>query len=129
MLASDAVAARMRKEVSLEDLEDRDCRAVAGGVFALLDSGVTEGISSRLHFEEGRLNGLAASWMVDGEFGRDEEAALQEAQDCLDRIRRRRIDRESRLLQEKIADAEKAGNKDMLYKLLRIKQELRLQAD
>jgi hypothetical protein len=38
------------------------------------------------------------------------------------------VDRESRLLQEKIAEAERTGNKEVIHKLLKIKQELRLQA-
>lgn len=127
MLASDSVAARMKEEVSLEDLEDEDCRAIANKIFSLISEGVTEGIGERLRFDEERLNRLVASWLVDRERLPGEEAALQEARDCLFRIGCRRIDRESRLLQDKIAQAEKTGNREVLNKLLRIKHDLRAQ--
>lgn len=126
MLASDTVAARMKEEVPLEDLEDEDCRAIANRIFSLINEGVMEGIGERLRFDEERLNRLVASWLVDPERLPGEETALQEARDCLDRIRCRRIDRESSLLQEKIAQAEKAGNREVLNKLLRIKHDLRV---
>lgn len=127
MLANEDVAAEMKKEVSLEDLEDEGCRAVAGRIFALLDEGVTEGIVERLHFDDERLNRLVASWFVDAGSLADKETVSREAKDCLARIRLRRVERESRLLQEKIAEAERTGNRDVLHELLRIKQGLRLQ--
>jgi hypothetical protein len=128
MLASEEVAARMKKEVSLADLEDDDCRAVAARIFALLDEGITKEVGARLHFDEDRLNRLVASWLVDYANSPEEGVVLQEAKDCLARIHRRRIDRESQLLQEKISAAEKAGERDVLTKLLKIKQGLRLPA-
>jgi len=128
MLSSEAVAAQMREEVSLEDLEDDDCRAVAARILALLDEGVTEGFGGRLHFEEERLNRLVASWLADSLSAEDEAIAIKEGRDCLARLEKRRVDRESGLLQEKIAEAERTGNKEVIHKLLKIKQELRLQA-
>jgi len=128
MLNSEAVAAQMKKEVSLEDLEDDDCRAVAARIFSLLDEGVTGSIGDRLHFEEDHLNRLVASWLADSRSSGDEMTALREAGDCLARLEKRRVDRESRLLQQKIAEAERTGDKDVIHKLLRIKQDLRLQA-
>jgi DNA primase len=129
MLASEEVAARMKKEVSLADLEDDDCRAVAARIFSLLDEGAAKEIGARLQFAEDRLNRLVASWLVDGAHTPEEGVVLQEAKDCLTRIRRRRIDRESRILQDKISAAEKAGERDVLTKLLKIKQGLRLPAE
>jgi DNA primase len=128
MLSGKAVAAQMREEVSLEDLEDDDCRAVAARVFTLLDNGVDGEFGDRLHFEEERLNRLVASWLAGSPEGDDEEVALREGKDCLARLEKRRVDRESRLLQQKIEEAERTGNKEVIHKLLRIKQELRLQA-
>ena len=98
-------------------------------VFSLLDEGVTEKLAMRLHFDDDRLNRLVASWLVDSSAEREEDVRFQEAKDCVARIRRRRIDRESRLLQEKIAAAEKAGEREVLTKLLKMKQGLRLQAE
>jgi DNA primase len=127
MLSSESVAARMKEEVSLEDLEDEDCRAVAGKIFSLIDDGRGKEIARGLRFDEERLNRFVAPWLVDEERFSDEETALREARDCLAKIRRRRIDHQSSQLQEKIVQAEKSGNKDMLHKLLRIKHELRVQ--
>lgn len=128
MLASASVAARMKKEVSLEDLEDENCRAVVRKIFSLLDEGVSSGIGERLRFDDEKLNRLVSSWLVEPAGPEEEKTALQEAQDCLARIRKRRTDRESRLIQEKIAHAEREGDKEVLHKLLRIKHDLRLQA-
>ncbi len=128
MLAGGSVAAMVRAEVAIEDIQDADCRAVAARIFSLLDEGVTEKIGERLQFEEERLNRLVASWLVGSHSIPDGQTAQREARDCLTRMKRRRLDRESRLLQEKIAEAERTGNRDVLHELLRIKQELRLQA-
>lgn len=129
MLRSTEAASRMRGTVDLAEFEDADCKAVAGKIFALIDEGVREGLGERLQFENDGLNRLVASWLIEeGDIG-DDGTALQEAQDCLARIRRRRVDQESRLLQEKIAAAEKAGDTEILQKLLRVKQGLRLQPD
>jgi hypothetical protein len=53
-----------------------------------------------------------------------EEEFRRVARDCLSRLTRRRVERESRLLQEKICRAEKAGEKETVNKLLAIKHDL-----
>ena len=55
LLAHPALAAELRGSIALEELENEDCRAVAGTAFALLDRGGTDGLAGRLQFEDERL--------------------------------------------------------------------------
>jgi DNA primase len=126
LLASPAVAAELRGELALEELESEDCRAVAGAVFALVDRGA-EGAAAAagLHFEEERLNRLVAEWLAGAAAVPDEGEARRAAGECLARVRARRLAGEGRALDEKIRAAEAAGDSGMVNTLLARKQGLR----
>jgi DNA primase len=118
LLAHPALAAELRGSVVLEEIENEDCRAVAGTAFALLDRGGADGLAGRLHFEDERLRRLVTAWAADPGPLAEEHEARRAAADCLTRIRRRRMERESRLIQEKIRSAEAAGEHETVKKLL-----------
>lgn len=125
ILASPAVAAEARGRMQLEDFESEDCRLIAGTAFALLDRGVEGGFAERLQFEDERLNRLVSGWMADAGPLAEEQEASRAAEECVARIRKRRIERECRLLQEKITQADAAGEQETVKKLLDMKQRLR----
>ena len=118
LLAHPALAAELRGRIALEELESEDCRAVAGTAFALLDRGGPDGLAGRLQFEDERLRRLVTAWAADPGPLAEEHEARRAAADCLVRIRRRRVERESRLIQEKIRSAEAAGEHETVKKLL-----------
>ena len=118
LLAHPALAAELRGSVALEEIENEDCRAVAGTAFALLDRGGADGLAGRLQFEDERLRRLVTAWAADPGPLAEEHEARRAAAECLTRIRRRRMERESRLIQEKIRSAEAAGEHETVKKLL-----------
>ncbi len=124
MLACGPVAAEVRAQLPLEDFESDLCRKVAGSIFAFLDRGVKEDFGERLQFDDESMNRLVASWLIASGPLLTEEEFRRVARDCLSRLTRRRVERESRLLQEKICRAEKAGEKETVNKLLAIKHDL-----
>jgi len=124
LLAHPALAAELRGNLALEELESEDCRAVAGTAFALLDRGGPDGLAGRLQFEDERLRRLVTSWAADPGPLAEEKEARRAAGECLTRIRRRRMERESRVIQEKIRSAEAAGEHETVKKLLAIKHGL-----
>jgi len=124
LLAHPALAAELRGSIALEEIENEDCRAVAGTAFALLDRGGTDGLAGRLQFEDERLRRLVTAWAADPGPLAEEHEARRAAGECLTRIRRRRMERESRLIQEKIRSAEAAGEHETVKKLLAIKHGL-----
>ncbi len=125
LLAHAALAAELRGSVALEELENEDCRAVAGAAFALLDRGGTDGLAGRLQFEDERLRRLVTAWAADPGPLAEEHEARRAAAECLTRIHKRRQDRESLLVQEKLCSAEAAGDHEAVKKLLAIKHGLR----
>jgi DNA primase len=124
LLAHPALAAELRGSVALEEIENEDCRAVAGTAFALLDRGGADGLAGRLQFEDERLRRMVTAWAADPGPLAEEHEARRAAAECLNRIRRRRMERESRLIQEKIRSAEAAGEHETVKKLLAIKHGL-----
>jgi DNA primase len=124
LIAHPALAAELRGSVALEEIENEDCRAVAGTAFALLDRGGADGLAGRLQFEDERLRRLVTAWAADPGPLAEEHEARRAAGECLTRIRRRRMERESRLIQEKIRSAEAAGEHETVKKLLAIKHGL-----
>jgi len=124
LLAHPALAAELRGSVVLEEIENEDCRAVAGTAFALLDRCGADGLAGRLQFEDERLRRLVTAWAADPGPLAEEHEARRAAAECLTRIRRRRMERESRLVQEKIRSAEAAGEHETVKKLLAIKHGL-----
>ena len=92
--------------------------------FALLDRGGADGLAGRLQFEDERLRRLVTAWAADPGPLAEEHEARRAAAECLARIRRRRMERESRLIQEKIRSAEAAGEHETVKKLLAIKHGL-----
>lgn len=124
LLAHPALAAELRGSVALEEIENEDCRAVAGMAFALLDRGGTDALAGRLQFEDERLTRMVTAWAADPGSLAEEHEARRAARECLTRIRRRRMERESRMIQEKIRSAEAAGEHETVKKLLAIKHGL-----
>ncbi|MHB8836244.1 MAG: DNA primase [Candidatus Methylomirabilia bacterium] len=124
LLAHPGLAAELRGSVALEEIENPDCRAVAGMAFALLDRGGPDGLAGRLQFEDERLRRMVTAWAADPGSLAEEHEARRAAAECLTRIRRRRMERESRLIQEKIRSAEAAGEHETVKKLLAIKHGL-----
>jgi DNA primase len=124
LLAHPSLAAEFRGSIALEELESEDCRAVAGTAFALIDRGGADGLAGRLEFEDERLKRLVTAWAADPGPLAEECEARRTAVDCLARIRRRRLERESRLVQEKIRCAEADGEHETVKKLLAIKHGL-----
>jgi DNA primase len=125
LLAHPALAAELRGSVALEEIENGDCRAVAGMAFALLDRGGTDNLAGRLQFEDERLRRLVTAWAADPGSLAEEHEARRAVRECLTRIRRRRMERESQLVQEKLCSAEAAGDHETVKKLLAIKHGLR----
>ena len=128
LLAHPALAAEFRGSVSLEEIENEDCRAVAGTAFALIERGGADGLAGRLQFEDERLQRLVTGWAADPGPLAEEREARRAAGECLARIRRRRLERESRLIQEKIRSAEADGEHETVKKLLAIKHGLHARA-
>jgi DNA primase len=124
LLAHPALAAELRGGIALEEIENEDCRAVAGTAFALLDRGGADNLAGRLQFEDERLRRMVTAWAADPGPLAEEHEARRAAGECLTRIRRRRVERESRLIQEKIRTAEAAGEHETVKKLLAIKHGL-----
>ncbi len=124
LLAHPVLAAELRGSIALEEFESEDCRAVAGTAFALLDRGGSDGLAARLQFEDERLTRLVTAWAADPGPLAEEHEARRAAGECLARIRRRRMERESRAIQEKIRSAEQAGEHETVKKLLAIKHGL-----
>jgi len=124
LLAHPALAAELRGSFALEELENEDCRAVAGTAFALLDRGGADGLAGRLQFEDERLRRMVTAWAADPGPLAEEPEARRAVGECLARIRRRRMERESRLIQEKIRSAEAAGEHETVKELLAIKHGL-----
>ena len=125
LLAHPALAAELRGLVALEEFESEDCRAVAGTAFALLDRGGPDGLAGRLQFEDDRLRRLVTGWAADPGPLAEEPEARRAATECLARMRRRRTERASRLVQEQIRSAEAAGEHEKVKELLAIKHGLR----
>ena len=125
LLAHPALAAELRAGIALEEFENEDCRAVAGTAFALLDRGGADGLAGRLQFEDERLRRMVTAWAADPGPLAEEHEARRAAGECLARIRRRRVERESRLIQERIRSAEAAGEHETVKELLAIKHGLR----
>jgi len=125
LLAHPALAAELRGSIALEEIENEDCRAVAGMAFAQLDRGGTDGLAGRLQFEDERLRRLVTAWAADPGPLAEEHEARRAASDCLARIRSRRMERASRLVQEKLRSAEAAGDHETVKKLLAEKHDLR----
>ena len=75
LLAHPALAAELRGSIALEEIENEDCRAVAGTAFALLDRGGADGLAGRLQFEDERLRRLVTAWAADpGPLAEEHEA-------------------------------------------------------
>jgi DNA primase len=128
LLAHPALAADLRGSMALEEIENEDCRAVAETAFALLDRGQADGIAAGVQSGDERLNRIVTAWAADPGALADEREARRAALDCLGRIRKRRLDRENRQLQEKIRSAEAAGEHETVKKLLAVKAGLRARA-
>jgi len=125
LLAHPSLAAELRGNLALEEIENEDCRAVAGLAFALLDRGGTDSLAGRLQFEDERLRRLVTAWAADPGSLAEEHEARRAARECLACIRKRRQDRESLLVQQKLCSAEAAGDHETVKKLLAIKHGLR----
>jgi DNA primase len=128
LLAHPALASELRGSIALEEIENGDCRAIAETAFALIDRGGADGLAGRLQFEDERLRRLVTAWAADPGPLAEEHEARRAAGECLARIRRRRLERESRLIQEKIRSAEADGEHETVKKLLVIKHGLHVRA-
>jgi DNA primase len=128
LLAHPALAADLRGRMALDEIENEDCRAVAGTAFALLDRGPADGIAGGVQSGDERLNRMVTAWAADPGPLADEREARRAALDCLGCIRKRRLDRENRQLQEKIRSAEAAGEHETVKELLAVKAGQRARA-
>lgn len=128
LIAHPAVAAELRQTLGLEELENDDCRTIAGTAFALLDRGAGDGFAGRLEFGDERLNRLVTGWLADPGLPAGAPEARQAAFDCLARLRERRRRRESAALQERIRAAQEAGEHETVRELLALKQSLCVRA-
>jgi hypothetical protein len=124
LLAHPALAAELQGGFALEEIENADCRAVAGMAVTLVERSGPDGLAGRMQFEDERLTRLATGWAAEPGPLAEEPEARRAVAECLARIRRRRMERESRLLQERIRSAQDAGEHETVTELLRIKQSL-----
>jgi len=125
LLAHPALAGELCGGIDLDEIENEDCRAIVGKVVALLDRGGADGLAGRLQFDDERQTRMATAWLADpGPFA-EEADARRAARECLARIRGRRQDRESKLVQEQLCSPEAAVNPERVKQLLVIKQGLR----
>ncbi len=124
LLAHPSVAAEVRGDLALEEIESEECRSIIGEVLKIIDQGTAADLAGRLRFEDERLNRLVIKWMTDPGPLAEEPDARRAARECTQRIRERRVKREKREVQEKIRSAQEAGQRETVTELLRIMQSL-----
>ncbi len=125
LLAHPALASELRGSIDLQEIENEDCRAIVAQIIALLDRGGAEGLAGRLQFDNERQTRLATALLADPGPMAEDEDARRAARECLACIRKRRQDRESRLVQQQLCSPEAAANPELVKRLLTIKQGLR----